>query len=191
MEYGGFWRRLGAMIIDGLIFLPIAMAVLYWGLPGSQLFLVWWLVPAAGLNAFYNIYLVTRWGGTPGLLLFKLRIRMLDNSPVTLKAAAIRYSVLMALGILTAVGGAIGILRIDETAYFSLTAPHIAAELTRMQPAWARLANLLTQVWLYGELIFLLFNQKRRGQQDFMAGTVVVKAHALAARETALVNPAP
>ena len=30
MEYGGFWRRLGAMIIDGLIFLPIAMAVLYW-----------------------------------------------------------------------------------------------------------------------------------------------------------------
>ena len=171
------------MVVDGLIFLPIAMAVLYWGFPSSQLFLAWWLVPAVALNAFYHIYLVTRWGGTPGLLLFRLRIRMIDNTPVTLKAAAIRYSVMLTLSILTQIGGVIGILRIDEATYFSMTAPQIAAELTRMQPAWTRLATLLTQVWLYGEFIFLLFNKKRRGQQDFMAGTVVVKADSVAVRE--------
>ena len=39
------------------------------------------------------------------------------------------------------------------------------------------------QLWIYGEFIFLLFNKKRRGQQDFMAGTVVVKADSVAVRE--------
>lgn len=191
MAYGGFWRRLGAMLVDGIILLPIAMAVAYWGFPSSQLFLAWWFLPGVALNAIYNIYLVTRWGGTPGLLLFKLRIRMLDNTPVTIKAAAIRYSVMLALGILTAIGGIIGISRIDEATYFSMSAPQIAAELTRLQPAWARLAYVLTQVWLYGEFIVLLANKKHRGQQDFMAGTVVVKASSVAAREVPIASPTP
>lgn len=191
MEYAGFWRRLGAMLVDGLILLPVGMAVVYYGFPSSQLFMAWWLVPAAGLNVFYNIYLVTRWGGTPGLLLFKLRIRMLDNTPVTLKAAAIRYSVILTLGIVITIGSLIGILRIDETTYFSMAAPQIATELTRLQPAWARLAIVLTHIWLYGELIILLFNKKRRGQQDFMAGTVVLMAQSLAAKKAPLANQAP
>ena len=191
MEYGGFWRRVGAFVVDVVVMLPVVATVVYWGIPRSQFFLMYWLVPSIAINAAYNIYLVKRWGGTPGLLAFKLRIRMLDNTPVTLKAAAIRYSVLLVLSTLAAIGGIIGSLRIDEAAYFSMGAPQITAELARLQPIWSRVAGLAAQLWLYGEFICLLFNKKRRGQQDFMAGTVVVKAHSLAAREAALTNPAP
>ena len=191
MEYGGFWRRLGAFVVDVVVMLPVVATVVYWGLPKSQFFLMYWLIPSIAINVAYNIYLVKRCGGTPGLLAFKLRIRMLDNTPVTLKAAAIRYSVLLVLSILGAIGGMIGSLRIHEASYFSLSAPQILAELARLQPSWSRVTGLVMQLWFYGEFICLLLNKKRRGQQDFMAGTVVVKAHSLAAREAALASPAP
>ena len=60
----------------------------------------------------------------------------------------------------------------------------IAAEVARLQPSWVKSISLLTQLWIYGESIFLLFNKKRRGQEYFMAGTVVVKAESVAVRET-------
>jgi len=146
MEYGGFWRRLGAFVVDVVVMLPVVATVVYWGLPKSQFFLMYWLIPSIAINVAYNIYLVKRWGGTPGLLAFKLRIRMLDNTPVTLKAAAIRYSVLLVLSILGAIGGIIGSLRIHEASYFSLSAPQILAELARLQPSWSRVTALVMQL---------------------------------------------
>lgn len=190
MEYGGFWRRLGAFVVDGLIMLPVAMAVIYWGLPSSKFFMIWWLLPAVALNTVYNIYFVTLWGGTPGLLLFRLRIRMLDHAPVTLKAAVIRYGVLWTMGTIMACGGVIGTLRIDDTAYLSMSAPQIASEMTRLQPGWSRLASKVFQYWAYAEFFTLLFNKQRRALQDYMAGTVVVKASSLPANGPALVNTA-
>lgn len=191
MEYGGFWRRVGAFVVDIVVMLPLVAAVVYWGLPKTQFFLAYWLVPGIAINAAYNIYCVKRWGGTPGLLVFKLRIRMLDHSPVTLKAATLRYCVLLILGALAGIGGVIGSLRIDETAYLSLSTTQITAEVARLQPSWAKSISLLTQLWIYGEFVVLLVNKKRRGQQDFMAGTVVAKANFVVAKGAALGYPPP
>ena len=58
MEYGGFWRRLGAFVVDVVVMLPVVATVVYWGLPRSQLFLLYWLVPSIAINVAYNIYFV-------------------------------------------------------------------------------------------------------------------------------------
>ena len=78
-----------------------------------------------------------------------------------------------------------------NAAYLSLSTTQITAEVARLQPSWVKSISLLTQLWIYGEFVVLLFNKKRRGQQDFMAGTVVAKANFVAAKGAALGYPPP
>eukprot|EP01133_Synstelium_polycarpum_P023275 gene23275-27913_t len=113
MEYGGFWRRVGAFFIDMAIMLPLVLPLVYLGLPRSQSFLLYWFLPSLALNLGYNVYLVNRFGGTPGQLLCKLRVRMLDGAPVTRQAALLRHAVLLALTILSAIAGIIGRVSAD------------------------------------------------------------------------------
>ena len=54
-------------------------------------------------SAFYHVYLVARFGGTPGKLALDIRIRMVDGSPVTLRAAVRRTAVTLALGAVSTV----------------------------------------------------------------------------------------
>ena len=42
-------------------------------------------------------------------------------------------------------------------------------------PAWYRPVDVAGAVWVWGELIVLLTNRKRRALHDFLAGTVVVR----------------
>lgn len=182
MEYGGFWRRVGAFFIDTAIMLPLVLPIVYLGLPWSQSFLLYWFLPGLALNLAYNVYLVSRFGGTPGQLLCKLRVRMLDGAPVTRQAALLRYSVMLTLTTLAAIAGIIITLRIDEGAYAAMTFTQISAHIARLKPGWSVTLDTLTQLWIYSEFVVLLFNKKRRALQDFMAGTVVVKLPARAAQ---------
>lgn len=175
MQYGGFWRRLAAFFIDMLIMTPVSWAVLSLGLPSTRWFLVFWLIPGLALNLAYNVWLVSRFGGTPGMLALKLRARMLDGLPVTSKAATIRYSVLFGLAAAMAIGGAISSLRIEAVAYHSMTFMQTAAQLALHNPVWMSWVAIIFNVWLYGEFAVLLCNPKRRAIQDFMAGTVIIK----------------
>ncbi|MCC7644443.1 MULTISPECIES: RDD family protein [unclassified Janthinobacterium] len=190
MEYGGFWRRLGAFFIDMAIMLPLVVPIVYLGMPWSQSFLLYWFLPSLALSLAYNVVLVNRFGGTPGQLLCKLRVRMLDGSPVTRQAALLRYSVLLTLTTLTAIAGIIGILRIDENAYAAMTFTQISTHMARFKPSWSGMLETLAQLWIYSEFVVLLFNKKRRALQDFMAGTIVVKLPARAAQTPPLATTA-
>ncbi len=188
MEYGGFWRRVGAFFIDIAIMLPLVVPAVYLGLPWSQSFLLYWFLPSLALSLAYNVLIVSRFGGTPGQLLCKLRVRMLDGSAVTGQAALLRYSVLLTLTTLTAVASILAILRVDESAYAAMTFTQISSQMVRFKPGWAVTLDTLTQLWIYSEFVVLLFNKKRRGLQDFMAGTVVVKLPARAAQAPPLAS---
>ncbi|WP_099667584.1 RDD family protein [Janthinobacterium sp. 13] len=172
----------GRVFIDTAIMLPLVLPIVYLGLPWSQSFLLYWFLPGLALNLAYNVYLVSRFGGTPGQLLCKLRVRMLDGAPVTRQAALLRYSVMLTLTTLAAIAGIIITLRIDEGAYAAMTFTQISAHIARLKPGWSVTLDTLTQLWIYSEFVVLLFNKKRRALQDFMAGTVVVKLPARAAQ---------
>lgn len=159
---------------------PLVLPLVYLGLPKSQSFLLYWFLPSLALNLGYNVYLVNRFGGTPGQLLCKLRVRMLDGARVTRQAALLRHAVLLASTILSAIAGIIGVLRIDEAAYLQMPFIQISARMAGLRPSWAATVDTLTQMWIVSEFVVLLFNKKRRAPQDFMAGTVVVKLPARA-----------
>lgn len=175
MQYGGFWRRLAAFFVDTLPMMPVSLAVLMLGIPSTRWFLALWLVPGLALNLAYHVWLVSRFGGTPGMLALNLRVRMLDGSAVTPRAAAIRYSVLFGLTALMMIGGVISSLRIDAVAYHSMTFMQSTTQLALHNPAWMPWVTAMFNVWLYGEFAVLLCNHQRRAIQDYMAGTVIIK----------------
>lgn len=63
--YAGFGLRLASLLLDGLIFMPLSIAVLY--LNSSNLYGYYYtFLPMLLIALFYNIYLPKRYGGTLG-----------------------------------------------------------------------------------------------------------------------------
>jgi uncharacterized RDD family membrane protein YckC len=70
-EYAGFWTRLAAQLIDAIAYIPIAaFLLLFWQNRTSAMFA---FVPAQLANFWVFVYLVYRFGGTPGKLLLGIR----------------------------------------------------------------------------------------------------------------------
>lgn len=174
LEYAGFWRRFAAFWIDALIFLP-ASGMYYLFSDKSRMFLAYWFVPGLALGLLFNVYLVRRYGGTPGKLIMKTRIALVDGSPVTTRAAFLRHAVLFALGALSSLGLLMGSLQMSDDLYGSLGYIARTKMLTDLAPPWYLVVTILIQLWVWGEFVTMLFNKRRRAVHDFMAGTVVVR----------------
>lgn len=175
MRYAGFWQRFGAYWIDLLILLPISGLAIYCG-EQSRLFMLYWFVPSLALGLFYHVYLVSRYGGTPGKLLLKTRIAMQDGSAVTMKAAMIRHAVLFVLATLISVATLMGLVQMTDEAYFAYGYIERSTKLVEMAPSWYFTVSILLQIWIWGEFLTMLFNKRRRAVHDFIAGTVVVRS---------------
>jgi len=174
MEYAGFWKRFGAFLIDFIVVTPL-MVIGYYGSEYSRLFYLYWLLPGTVIGLWFSVYLVARYGGTPGKLLLKTKIVMADGSPITPKAAVIRHSVLFLLGLATSIAFCLGSLSMTDSQYFSMSFSERSQALPAVAPSWYAPAELLMQFWVWSEFVVMLFNKQRRAIHDYMAGTVVVK----------------
>jgi uncharacterized RDD family membrane protein YckC len=174
LNYAGFWRRFGAFWIDFVVFTPV-MAFAYFMSERFRLFSVYWFIPGAAIGLWFYVYLVAKYGGTPGKLLLKLKIALVDGSPVTYRAAAIRYAVLFLLSLASSAGIAAATWSMSDDLYFSLGYLERSKAITELAPSWYGIAAIGIQVWVWSEFISMLFNKKRRAIHDFMAGTVVIR----------------
>lgn len=175
MTYAGFWRRFGAYWVDFVILIPL-MAIGYYGSQYSRLFQLYWLLPGTVFGIWFNVYLVTRYGGTPGKLFLHTKIVMTDGSPVTRRAAFYRYSVLLLLSLASSIAMCYASLGVTSEQYFSLNYTQRSIALVAHAPNWYKAVSIALQIWIWSEFITLLFNKKRRAIHDFIAGTVVIKA---------------
>lgn len=173
MEYAGFWRRFGAFWVDFIIWLPVLGVTYYWS-EQTRMFQAYWYVPGLLLGLWYQVYLVVKYGGTPGKLLLGMRIVMLDASRVTPKAATLRYSVLFTLSALSSLTILLATLQMSDQEYLSLGLLERTGRLIEMASPWYRVLDVSMQIWIWGEFVTMLFNKKRRAVHDYMAGTVVI-----------------
>lgn len=81
LRYAGFWPRLGSHLLDFLIMLPL-ITLVTWAAWHYRLFRVYYVIPGTIFGLFYNVYLVRRFGGTPGKLIVRIYIRKLNGEPV-------------------------------------------------------------------------------------------------------------
>ncbi len=173
-KYAGFCSRFGALLLDFLVFSPI-MGVTMFLSHNFRLFNFYYLIPGLFISFMYEIYLVRRFGGTPGKLLMGLRITRLDFSPVTYREAILRYAPEFVLGAASSLAIIISSLKMTDSEYLSLTMNAQIKSLTVHTPRWYKVVGIIQNVWIWSEFIVLLTNKKRRALHDFIAGTVVIK----------------
>jgi uncharacterized RDD family membrane protein YckC len=172
-EYGGFWRRVGAMILDSIILMPMALVLFFLMYKTSRAY-VYYAIPSLVISVFYYVYLVKRNGGTPGKRIIGMRITMSDGSPVTTHAAVLRYAPFFVLQTLALVSMVLA-TSVPIDGYESMNYIEKMQAMQRGAPGWNALVTALTYIWWIGTAITLAVNQRKRAAHDFIAGTVVLR----------------
>lgn len=174
VEYGGFWRRVGALLLDALIMTPI-FSVTYLGVQYSKMFYVWSFIPSLLLGLFYSVWLVQKFGGTPGKRILGMRIALENGAAITPKAALLRYSV---IGILTSIqsyGLLVATRNISDESYYGVAYLQKILALTAAAPSFYPWISALSRLWMVAVAVTMLCNYRRRALHDYIAGTVVLR----------------
>lgn len=172
-EYGGFWPRVGAAILDNLIQLPVGLLLflLIYLTPRAYLY---YALPGIAFSLFYYVYLVQRFGGTPGKRIVGMRITMTDGSPVTTRAALLRYSpylVMQAFSMLS-------MIQATSAPIDGFDSMGFLGKMQAMQvgvPYWGQLVTYFIYLWWVVAAIVLVANRRKRATHDFIADTVVLR----------------
>ena len=174
MIYVGLWRRLAAYAIDFAILIPYALLSRELIYTSRIAYLVNVLIGTL-IAIGFEVYLVKRFGGSPGKLLMRMRIARLDGTPVGYRQAGIRYSVLFVISMLTSAGLIFSLFHMSDLEYAGFTSSRARVRsLEAGAPAWYQPVQIAGSVWVWSEFLVLLTNRKRRALHDFLAGTVVV-----------------
>ena len=103
--YGGFWRRVGAQLLDGIVLLAIGYLIdlagmLVQGVTGTVMANVLSLIVDAG----YVTYFVGRHGATPGKMAWGLKVIRADGGTVSYGRAFGRFWAQLLSGLLLGIG---------------------------------------------------------------------------------------
>gem|GEM_PF-1874330 len=175
MTYAGFWPRFAAFLLDFLVMAPIFILV-SWGQAHFRLFHVYYFLPGTLFGFWYGVYLVRRFGGTPGKRLMKLRIVKVGGESVAYREALLRYLPEWIIGVGVSLAGVIAVLSLTDDQYFAArTFVERSQVIDKAMPSWNGPVTIALNVWVWGEFLVMLTNKKRRAIHDFIAGTVVIK----------------
>ena len=173
LRYAGFGRRLASLLLDIIIMAPL-VGLVFWGSSYSRLFWLYAFVPNILFGLYYYVYLVQRYGGTPGKLLAGIRIRKVAGGPVGYREAFLRHLPQWGLGMLTTIAIIVATLQMTDAEYHARSLMERHKRMAELTPVWLKPVKWVQSAWVWGELLVLLTNRKRRALHDFIAGTVVV-----------------
>jgi len=167
-KYQTFWRRFGAGLLDGLVFLPLGFIDPWkWSYQIPIYLLVAWFIFHETCWYLYSVLMHGRYGQTLGKMVCKVRV--LDKSetkPISYRQAFFRDIILIITGL--------GFSATMLPAVLHGKNPYEINE--SMEWLYLLLWSSLSTFWLLAELITMLTNKKRRAIHDFIAGSVVVKS---------------
>jgi uncharacterized RDD family membrane protein YckC len=161
------------MWLDFLILLPLGALVML-GQEQSRLFHLYYFLPGLLFHLWFNIYLVKRYGGTPGKLLLNIKIVKVDGSDVGYEEAILRQLMMLILWVPFSLDPVLQSYVMTDAQYFSMNWQARATYMDKHASAMAHILKFAINIWVWSEFIVMLTNQKRRAIHDFMAGTVVI-----------------
>lgn len=173
--YAGFWARLGSLLLDSVFSIPVIFLVLYLNGLGKNVYF-YTLVPNLLFFIWYNIYLLKKYGGTPGKLVVGIKIIKLDGQAIGWKEAILRNVILLALTVLSCIVMTVCLIKADDATFTSLSWMKQTQYLMTLSPVFFKIYAWASNIWIYSEFIVLLTNKRKRAIHDFIAGTVIVKA---------------
>jgi len=152
--YAGFIRRLVAKVLDWIVLLPLHVSA-FWVLP-EQLFVLYFLAPVIVIDAFFNIYLLGRFGATPGLFICSVRI-VAKLGPLSYGRAFVRY----VPDLILIVASQLTLILAFHNLWASVV-PYVTL-------------NAVGIAWDWGELMSIPLDRQRRSLRDFLADTRAIR----------------
>ncbi|OMD41266.1 hypothetical protein BSK56_27805 [Paenibacillus borealis] len=167
-DFVGFWKRILVSLLDFIILAIPAYYLSRWSLASAENYnsLIPLLLEWVALAAF-NIFMVVKYGGTPGRLLLKTRIVNGSGAYPTVKQSVIRYSLYLINSLLAVVITSNEKMISSLSGYFS---------------DWANLNNGLNEILgliIIADCLIIVVTRYNRALHDMMAGTYVVNKAAL------------
>jgi len=173
--YAGFWERLGSLLVDALVYIPISLLTLYVNSFDKNIYFLTF-IPNLLFTLWYGIYLPKRYGGTPGKLVVGIKIICKNGDDINWREAILRHSFNIVLSLIHVVIMTISILKADNSIFKSMAWLHQNSYLVSMNPVLFHTYIWISNIWFYGELIVLMTNKRKRAIHDYIAGTVIVKS---------------
>lgn len=171
--YAGFWKRFCAAFVDAFIILPLAL-LFNWLEGFDRGFAIIITIASSTLFAIYNPYFNVRFGGTPGKLVAGIRITKPDGSKIGWSQAWKRSSVELVIASINLIVGVCVLTQLDSASFVSLGWIERGEKVKAHAPSWYTSINIFEQVWIWSEIVVVLFNNRKRAIHDFIAGTVVI-----------------
>lgn len=171
--YAGFWIRSGAAIVDAALIAPLALGIFYVQTFNFALAVILAVVSSI-LFAMYNVYFNAVYGGTLGKLIAGIRVTMPNGGKIGWREAWYRSSIDLVFAGLFLILELTSLYRLDWEMYQSQNFNDRLDMLVDQYPAWHQTVDYANGIWVWGELIVLLLNQRKRAIHDYIAGTVVI-----------------
>lgn len=172
--YAGFWIRLGSLLVDFIILLPVLFLIQYLNSLGKNVYF-YTLIPNLAFGIWYNIYLPKKYGGTLGKLVVGIKIIRLDGHLIDWKEAILRHIVMLTITILSSIMMTKNLMEANEGIFKSLSWLQQVQYLESLSPTFFKINRWVSYIWVFSEFIVLLTNKRKRAIHDYIAGTVIVK----------------
>jgi uncharacterized RDD family membrane protein YckC len=168
----GFWKRVLAALIDAAIgwaFMPITISLMRWCVEHRNILpeILWslaWIV--------VWLWLVVRFGGTPGKLIIRARIVNAQGQFLSWGRAVLRIVPTLIISTNSLLKMAAAFSRYPDSA------PHSSiVEISHLMNEYGQPYSTLAMVlgfFIYIDIGVILFNRQKRAIHDFIAGSYVI-----------------
>jgi uncharacterized RDD family membrane protein YckC len=172
VKYGGFWVRLGALIIDGLILAPVTFGITYFNITTWKSPLL--LVVLTLISLAYKPFMESTYGATLGKMAFKLKVLNLNFEKASLQEILLRniFNIVPALFTLAFTLGLYTDEDFQEIDGFSQYSA-LSAQVIGLQ-----VMNFVSGIITIADAIVLLADKNSRSLHDKIGKTCVVEEQA-------------
>ena len=182
VNYATFSQRFAAIWIDLFALLPLGF-LNAWLESLSKTAAILLVIPMSAAYCAYTIYCHGRFGQTVGKRAMGIRVVRTTGERIGWREAWLRSSVDVAFAILGVISLFVALGAIPDAKYYGVGWIDRGRNLRALEPSWRGWTSHMSQIWIWSEVIVMLFNKRRRALHDFIAGTVVTADRKTAERE--------
>ena len=171
--YPDYKVRFGAALLDFLIVAPFFLLILYLNSLSKEMY-YFTTIPSLAFSFWYHIYLLKRYGATPGKLISGICVVKTNGQYPEWKEAFLR-AVSLSFIILGIIISLVALSKADAGYYEDLGWRQQREYLQTLSPGLFKVNTWLSTLFFWSDVIVVFGNRKKRALHDIIAGTVVVR----------------